>query len=101
MDRRRPAPRPPTARSGRAFKVVLRRCDTYLMKRTGAIALVVVLGLAVCVVAASSWIGGGTVRSSVGTAAAATTDGQEAAAEVATRPGRDDGSSNGGTNAAG
>ena len=71
------------------------------MKRTGAIALVVVVGLGVCALAVGSWIGGGTVRSASGNAATATGTAQEAAAEVAARPDRDKGQSgNGGTSAA-
>jgi poly-gamma-glutamate capsule biosynthesis protein CapA/YwtB (metallophosphatase superfamily) len=85
-----------------ALKVVLSECDTYLMKRTGSIALVVVVVLGVAAFAASSWIGGGTVRSSAGKQASATTDGQEAAAKVTSKPDKQDGSSpNGGTNAGG
>ncbi len=76
------------------------------MKRTGAIALVVMIGLGACVLAASSWIGGGTVRSTGGHAtgrnSGATTDAREAAAEVDARPGKDGGSGgNGGTDAGG
>jgi poly-gamma-glutamate capsule biosynthesis protein CapA/YwtB (metallophosphatase superfamily) len=72
------------------------------MKRTGAIALVVVVGLGACVLLVSSWIGGGTVRSSGDRATAATTDGHQAAAEVAAKPGKAGGSSaNGGTSAGG
>jgi poly-gamma-glutamate capsule biosynthesis protein CapA/YwtB (metallophosphatase superfamily) len=71
------------------------------MKRTWAIAFVVVIVLGACAVAAGSWIDGGTVRSSAGGATTATTDGQEAAAEVAPRPDKDGGrSADGGTSAA-
>jgi poly-gamma-glutamate capsule biosynthesis protein CapA/YwtB (metallophosphatase superfamily) len=84
------------------LKIVLRRCDTYVMKRTGAIALLVMVGAGACLLVASSWIGGGTVRSSRGSAAAGTSDGHEAAADVAAKPGKDGGSSaNGGTSASG
>jgi poly-gamma-glutamate capsule biosynthesis protein CapA/YwtB (metallophosphatase superfamily) len=71
------------------------------MKRTWAIALVVVIVLGASAVLAGSWIGGGKVRSSAGGAIAATTDGHEAAAEITPRPGKEgDQSANGGTSAA-
>ncbi|HXF31092.1 MAG TPA: CapA family protein [Solirubrobacterales bacterium] len=72
------------------------------MKRTGTIALLlVVLGVG-CLLAVDSLIGDGTVRTPIHAAATGTTDGREAAADVAAEPDEGGGSSaNGGTDAAG
>jgi poly-gamma-glutamate capsule biosynthesis protein CapA/YwtB (metallophosphatase superfamily) len=71
------------------------------MKRGAAIGLATVIAVAGCLVAASSLIGGGTVRTPHHAVASATADGQEAAADLKAKPGRHDGSSaDGGTGAA-
>jgi poly-gamma-glutamate capsule biosynthesis protein CapA/YwtB (metallophosphatase superfamily) len=86
----------------RALKVVLRRCDTYLVKRSVAIAAVAVFVVLGCVLAFGALIGGGTVRAPLHASASATTSGREVAADVAARPGEDGSrSANGGTSAAG
>ncbi len=72
------------------------------MKRTGAIALLIMVVLVGCLLAANALIRGGTVRTPNNAAASGTTDGHEAAADVAAKPGKDGGSSaNGGTSASG
>jgi poly-gamma-glutamate capsule biosynthesis protein CapA/YwtB (metallophosphatase superfamily) len=75
---------------------VLRRCDTYAMKRTGAIALVVVLAVGACVLGVSLLAGGGTVRSPRGS-----NGGGETVADVTSKSGKDGGGKNGGTSAGG
>jgi poly-gamma-glutamate capsule biosynthesis protein CapA/YwtB (metallophosphatase superfamily) len=101
--------RPATGQAARTRprrEVVLRRCDTYPMKRIGAVALVVVIVAVACIVAAPSLIGGGTVRSPRGTAGEPVADlTRELAEDVSARrgPGNGDGDgpgANGGTAAA-
>ena len=74
------------------------------MRRSATIALVALVAVIVGVALASSWIGGGSVRSAGAGAAAGTVDGHEAAARVSSKAGKDgdsgkDGGGNGGTRA--
>jgi poly-gamma-glutamate capsule biosynthesis protein CapA/YwtB (metallophosphatase superfamily) len=69
------------------------------MRRSAAIALVAVVAVGACLLAADALIGGGTVRTPLH-AAAGTTAAHEAAATVDAKPGKDGGSgANGGTDA--
>lgn len=72
------------------------------MRRGAAIALVTVVAVGGCALAATSLIGGGTVRMPRLAAAPGTTAGHEAADEVNARPDKDGGTgANGGTSASG
>lgn len=102
MGRRAPAARRAARKIAAATQAVLRRCDTYAMRRGAAIGVVTVIVVGGCVLAVNSLIGGGTVRTPRWAPAPATTAGHEVAADVNGKPGKDGASSaNGGTSAAG
>src|ERR1700759_1890378 len=78
------------------LKIVLRSCDTYVMKRTGAIALLTTVVVVVFLLVANSLIGGGTVRSPLPASASATTAAHEVAANVGGKSGKEGSGKDGG-----